>query len=209
MVVKTKLIGIVGAIGSGKDSVASHLVSAHGFTRVSFGDAVKNTIVEMFGVDKVFLFGTQVQKNLPLFAIGVIGDGFRIYGDPWTSRIGLPWTGRYLAEFMGTEVGRAVYPNVWIDRVLREVERDREHDWGHHRHVIPDVRFLNEAVAIQRAGGEIWKTTKLDENSRAIVPETGHSSDEEWKKIPFDMGIAVHQGHLDALFVLVDKELGL
>ncbi len=208
MVVKTKLIGIVGAIGSGKDSVASHLVSAHGFTRVSFGDAVKNTIVEMFGVDKVFLFGTQVQKNLPLFAMGVIGEGFRIYGEPWASRIGQHWTGRYLCEYIGTEAGRAVNEKVWINKVLREVKKDRAFGIMN-RHVIPDVRFLNEAVAIERAGGVLWRTTKIDDRGMSIIPGTGHSSDEEWKEIQYDAEFTASHGHLDALFVLVDKELGL
>jgi dephospho-CoA kinase len=55
------LIGLVGLIGSGKDTVAERLVTQHGFERDSFAKSLKDALL-------VFLDGTEncwkaIQKN--------------------------------------------------------------------------------------------------------------------------------------------------
>ena len=49
------IIGIIGAIGSGKDTIADYLVKNHGFTRLSFAGKVKDVAAIVFGWDRTML----------------------------------------------------------------------------------------------------------------------------------------------------------
>ena len=211
-----RLIGICGAIGSGKDSVAHHLVERHGFTRVGLADALKNSTAEMFGIPSIHFFGTQKQKAAPIEKLGPVTSHFGRYGGIWPYRVGKPWSGRWLTEFIGTEVGRAVYPDIWINKVIHRVTSDIARcvmtpDADCYRHVIPDVRFLNEAAAIREAGGEVWRVAKLrlnvDETEIVDVePEsTGHVSDQEYKQIQPDKLGSAFIGDLESLGIRVDE----
>ena len=42
------LIGVVGLIGSGKDTVAERLVTHHGYKRDSFAKSLKDAVSSMF-----------------------------------------------------------------------------------------------------------------------------------------------------------------
>ena len=51
------LIGLVGLIGSGKDTVANRLVSHHGFVRDSFAKSLKDATESIFGWDREMIEG--------------------------------------------------------------------------------------------------------------------------------------------------------
>ena len=51
------LIGIVGLIGSGKDTVAERLVAQHGYRRDSFAKSLKDAVSSMFNWDRESLEG--------------------------------------------------------------------------------------------------------------------------------------------------------
>ena len=51
------LIGIVGLIGSGKDTVAKRLVDKHGFVKDSFAKSLKDAVSAMFNWDRSMLEG--------------------------------------------------------------------------------------------------------------------------------------------------------
>jgi len=95
-------------------------------------------------------------------------------------------TPRYALQRLGTEWGRDCYSDVWVDyclRVAKKVMWGQEHKthdkWDYSQEeglfpwnlgsmediagvVIPDVRFDNEAAAIQKAGGKIWLINRHD-----------------------------------------------
>jgi cytidylate kinase len=58
------LIGICGKAGSGKDTIADHLVVNHGFQKYAFADPLKE-IVKVFGFPERSLYGTQEDKLVP------------------------------------------------------------------------------------------------------------------------------------------------
>ena len=54
-----------------------------------------------------------------------------------------PMTGREVMQFVGTEVFRKMYNNVWVDATIRQIKKDRPG-----MAVITDVRFANEVDGI-------------------------------------------------------------
>lgn len=123
------LIGIAGAAGSGKDSVAEVLCKQRGFNRVSLADPVKEACAAWFGWSREQLWGPSELRNQP---------------DP-------AWEGltpRLALQQLGTEFGRAMHPDVWVRLALaRAAELENC--------CIPDVRFPNEVAAIRAAGGRV------------------------------------------------------
>ncbi len=57
------LIGLVGLIGSGKDTVAERLVSHHGFVRDSFAKSLKDAVSNIFSWDREMLEGKGIGEN--------------------------------------------------------------------------------------------------------------------------------------------------
>lgn len=212
------LIGICGGIGSGKDTVADFLVT-RGFKRLGLADDLKHLTASTLRIHPKYFFGTgpgdgQRWKNEPIEKLGLVPQSFLKFGGPWPCRIGKPWIGRWVLEFLGTECFRAVYDRTWIDKVLIVVQQDRllhrrmegasdvnvaAFGTGCVRHVIPDIRFGNEFEAIREAGGQIWQTKKLSSDGEEIRVETGHDSDAEWRSIPPDKFLVAVAGDLVTL----------
>ena len=65
------LIGLVGLIGSGKDTVANRLVTNHGFIRDSFAKSLKDAVHNIFGWDRKMLEGDTTVSVLFLFNLRV------------------------------------------------------------------------------------------------------------------------------------------
>lgn len=135
-----RLIGISGMAGSGKDAVASILCDVPRFAKVSLSDPMKEFCQEIFGFDENTLWGPSELRN----AI-----------DP---RLG--FSAREALQKLGTQYGRDLYPDVWINVAIERarVELDAPVEWLHPEGVvIPDVRFPNEAARIRAEGGEVWR----------------------------------------------------
>ena len=90
------LIGLVGLIGSGKDTVAERLVTHHNYKRDSFAKSLKDAVSSMFNWDRELLEGntseSRVWREQP--------DKF------WSERMGAEITPRWVLQYFGTEVMR-------------------------------------------------------------------------------------------------------
>ena len=69
--------------------------------------------------------------------------------------------GRSLLQRIGTE-GRNIYPNYWIDQLLRDrikigVDPEVRSVW-----FITDMRYLNEAIAVRTAKGLLWRIIRIN-----------------------------------------------
>jgi len=122
-----KIIGLVGAIGSGKSTVAS-CIENFGYARVRFSTPLKN----MF-------------RALGLTHRHIEGD---LKEEP--SEILSGCTPRYCMQTLGTEWARDIIDkNFWTNLWAKEAKK-------HKQVVAEDCRFPNEAQAIRLLGGEIW-----------------------------------------------------
>ena len=188
------LIGIVGLIGSGKDTVAERLVAQHGFRRDSFAKSLKDAVSTMFNWDRELLEGkTEISRE------------WREQPDEyWSDRFGKPVTPRWVLQYFGTEVMRGqMYDGIWIDSCLGRYKGENT--------VISDTRFPNEVDTIRKIGGKIilvkrgqdpdWFTSFVEGN---IVPTGVHSSEYVWAKCEFDYTID-NNGTKDDLYQKIDN----
>ena len=127
------LIGLCGAAGSGKDTVASMLRESGGFYRVAFADPLYEMVAIVTGLLPEDLQDREIKEAE------------------------IDWIGRsprQLLQTLGTEWGRnTVSESLWIDLGMRRISQFLA---AGRNVVVTDVRFDNEAAAIKAAGGSIW-----------------------------------------------------
>jgi hypothetical protein len=127
------IIGLCGAAGAGKGSVANVLVTKYFFSEIAFADPLYQMISTVTGLTVEQLHDRAVKEA----AIGWLGK-----------------SPRQLLQTLGTEWGRGmVADDLWVRLAMR---RAREHGDT----VITDVRFDNEAEAVLAGGGEVWQVAR-------------------------------------------------
>lgn len=135
---KRKLVALVGHAGAGKDTVAS-MMPAH---RLAFAEPLKKFCAEVFGFSHGQVWGPF--KNAPTL---------------YQREDGQPLTPRWAMQRLGTEWGRACYPNIWAEYGVRRAIECLDGD-EHAIAVLTDCRFVNEALAVRDAGGEVWRVVR-------------------------------------------------
>jgi cytidylate kinase len=148
------IVGIAGYAGSGKTTVARHLVDSLGYTRLSFATPIRQALMAM-GVHESYLTD---HKHIEIPRIG--------------------HTARYLMQTLGTEWARAtVNRNFWLYLMDNAITTQ---PIGNNI-VVDDVRFDNEADYLRRKNGIIINlvrgNTQLDPYSTDHASEEGISSE--------------------------------
>ena len=169
------ILGLVGLAGSGKSTVADILQKDHGFVSVALADPIKRICRELFSFTDVQLWGPSEERNKPdtRYPLVVGMDA----GEPEHGYL----TPRHALQQLGTEFGRACYPNVWVDYGMRVAKalltRSFVYDAQNglretHLVALPpgtmspkgvvfsDIRFQNEVEAIRAAGGAVWRIVR-------------------------------------------------
>lgn len=124
----TKNIAITGLKGSGKGTIAQHLVNNHNYTELSFAYALKDVLAAVFNWPRHLLEGDTVESRQ-----------FRDTVDEWWGQelqIN-DFTPRYAMQNIGTELFRDRFCfDIWALVVKRKIETNKT--------VISDLRFNNE-----------------------------------------------------------------
>jgi len=187
----TKIIGICGFIGSGKDTAADYLVNFHEFRRDSFAATLKDAVAAVFGWDRELLEGRTKQAR-----------GWREQIDPWwATRLDMPkLTPRWVLQWWGTEVCRkSFHDDIWIASLEHRLQSTKDNV------VISDCRFPNEIRAIRNSGGQViwvqrgdlpeWYDLAVRANSNdakareELVSKGIHASETAWVGTAFDQVI--------------------
>lgn len=172
------IIGVTGKAGSGKDTVANHLAAKYGYMRKQFAFDLKRMVCDTFRWDRNRIDDLEYKEEVPLNPDGTPQcpgpvDG---YGQP---KFPGGMTRRQVLIHWGTNGMRYIDPDIHVKltmvRVAPVVRRNPTHRCS--QFVFADVRFLNEAGAIQELGGEIWRVVKsggpgTDAASSSNVSET-------------------------------------
>ncbi len=128
-----RVIGISGPAGSGKSTAADLLIERHGYVRVKFAAPLKAMCR----------------------AIGMTDDQIEGSLKETPSRLLQGRTPRYVMQTLGTEWGRKlVGENLWIDLWTESVNACLDQGG---RVVCDDVRFANEALAVLKLGGIVYR----------------------------------------------------
>lgn len=175
------LVGICGDVGSGKSTVADYLLARHGYVVGSLADKLKLVAMDVFGLERRHVLGSQADKAEEL--------------DHVRDAAGTPRTGRRILELLGTEGFRTVDPDVWVKYLCRNVVDP--HLRSGERVVIPDLRFPNEFRAVRERGGIVWRTLCVGGPNSGV--RTGHVSDEAWRAEAVDYRLVAQYGDLEGL----------
>lgn len=197
----TKIIGVCGFIGSGKDTAADYLVNFHEFRRDSFAATLKDAVAAVFSWDRELLEGRTKEAR-----------EWREQVDPWWSKkLEMPeLTPRWVLQYWGTEVcRRGFHDDIWIASLEARLRNSKDNI------VISDCRFPNEIKAIKEAGGKvIWvqrgelpswhimagKANNGDAFAREKLKHLGiHASETAWVGTKFD-AIIDNNGSIDDLY---------
>ena len=140
------IIGVVGFINSGKDTIADYLVNIHQFRRESFANSLKDAVAQVFGWDRDMLEGRTRQSR-----------EWREQVDPWwAKRLNMPnLTPRWILQYWGTEVcRRSFHDDIWIAALENKLRSSNDDI------VISDCRFPNEIKSIKAAGGIVIRVVR-------------------------------------------------
>jgi len=157
-----RLIGLSGYARSGKDTIADHLVEHHGFVKLSFAGPMRESLYKLNPeirdlTGMVYSF----QQAVDLFGWEDMKTYFPAY--------------RGLMQRMGTEVGRDLFgEDFWVDQAIKRIPE------GAHV-VISDVRYQNEAQAIQKNFGQVWRIER-----HGIAAANDHTSEHDLDAYEFD-----------------------
>tara|TARA_R100000008_G_scaffold58974_1_gene36722 strand:- start:2250 stop:3002 length:753 start_codon:yes stop_codon:yes gene_type:complete len=157
----------------------------------SFADHLKLICLKLFDIPRECLWGTDEEKNLKQ-------DHLRWENMPCLEMFNNPkrkgaMTSREFMQFFGTDVMRKMYEPVWVKSCLATIQDEKSE-----LAIIADVRFPNEAKAIQEVGGNLVRLTRR-------VFEDNHSSEIALDKYPFTDIIDNSENSIDGMMVKVSN----
>ena len=108
-----------------------------------------------------------------------------VHANGWERAKDDPYVRGFLQR-LGVAARDVIADDIWITALFGDLDFEL-------RHVITDVRFVNEAAAIRKAGGYIWRV-----NRPGIRPVNSHVSEHQMDDYPFDM-VFDNNGSIDDL----------
>jgi len=134
------IIGLTGYARSGKDTVAGILVNEYGFTRVAFADKIKELLWHVNPLLETFY---DLQSSV---------DEIGWEESKKDSEV------RRLLQDLGVGARTIFGEDFWVNQVVDKLGCA----WvGYDNNVvITDVRFVNEADALKREGGQLWRVKR-------------------------------------------------
>lgn len=177
------IIGLTGFAGSGKTTVARHLVTGHGFTLVKFAGPLKGML-----------------RALALNDREIEGDLKEVPSEKLNGR-----SPREAMQLLGTEWGRKYFgEDFWVKLGITTANGIVKFGG---KAVLDDCRFPNEAEAIRQAGGYVIRIAR-----QGVGPINAHASDNQeiWPDwvIPNDYSIEELIEMTDGLMDLISRKAG-
>lgn len=180
------VIGLSGQAGVGKDTVADYLAREHGFCKVAFADPLKDATAALFGWARADLDDAAFKQ-----------------------RVDAHWglSPRTALQRLGTEGVRAQFgADFWIKALE---QRHLQHS-GPQRLVVADVRFPNEADAVKRWGGWLWRVEGPPRGPRGAALSSSHAAHASETALRGYQGWDAqldNAGPVDALYAQVEAAL--
>lgn len=142
------IVSITGLIGSGKDTIAEHLINNYGFKQLSFAFALKDTMAAMFQWDREMLEGKTPEARKQR----------DIVDEWWSKKLGIPnFTPRYALTRVGTELIRHKFnDNIWVYNVEKALMKLSSSD----NIVISDTRFMPELRMLEELNALTLNVTR-------------------------------------------------
>ena len=181
---RVEILGLSGWARNGKDTVADHLISKYGYERISFAAPMKEAL---YRLNPKITINNVVSTPIRI--------GVDIYG--WDDLKTHGPEVRELLQRFGTEVGREMFgEDFWVNAAIDSIEDGS-------RVVVSDVRYPNEADAIKKLGGEVWRVVRP-----GFGAANGHASEHALNNYEFDYILDNNSG-MELLYDSVDSKLAV
>ena len=152
------IIGLCGAAGAGKSTVAQLLEQHHGYSQIALADPILDMVHALFaaaGVDGAWAVERSLKEQ------------------PTT----LGFSYRHLAQSLGTEWGRnTIAPDLWLRVAAGRINQLRLHQADV---VVSDIRFPDEAAWLLQKSG-----TLVCVHRAGIPGARPHESEAHWPSLP-------------------------
>jgi hypothetical protein len=157
LVPRITAVGLSGYGRSGKDTIGAAL-QQHGYVRAAFADRIRESL---------YVLNPLISDSERVADI--------IDEQGWEATKGTHPEARVLLQRLGSEVGRDLLgENIWVDMTFKNVPDGS-------KVVITDCRFPNEAEAVKRLGGQIWRVDRP-----GFIPANAHPSETALDDWAFD-----------------------
>ena len=142
----SKLIGICGLKGAGKDTVAKMMPIE--WNKMAFADTLKDITATLFGWDRRMLEGDTEESRKWREEVS----------NYWSSELGIKnFTPRLALQLLGTNVFRDNFNrDIWVKVLKNRIINSNDNI------VVTDVRFPNEVAMIRSLGGKIVQVIRGD-----------------------------------------------
>lgn len=162
------LVAFTGFKGSGKDTAAAVLLNDYRYTKMAFGDPIKDALVAGLGLDHSQVHGDR--KESPI---------------GWLDGI----TPRFLMQQLGTEWGREiVHPDLWVRIIERRIQQAWSTGQSRRCFALTDVRHVNEIDMARQLGATIIHVRRGQESwwRRLLRRLRSHGSEQALPVLPGD-----------------------
>jgi hypothetical protein len=124
---------------------------------VSFADPLKEFCINLLGLKRELVYGSQEDKNQPS---GLVWENlpYRVEGKNGEMTV------REVLEEVGTKFIRNINTNGHVNALINLINSVSTHFF-----LIDDVRFINECDAIHSLGGHVIRLTRLTEDGKHNV----------------------------------------
>lgn len=149
------VVALAGRKGSGKSTISKYLIDNEDFHRISFADYLKELIVDVFNIEKKYLYDQNLKEtkclniytNLEFYEkiSSYINEDITYLYDR-TLYIDTP---RYLLQFVGTDVLRKHDINFHVKKTLSKIVNNTQINF-----VCDDLRFQNELEGLRSINAE-------------------------------------------------------
>jgi hypothetical protein len=165
-----EFIGLNGYAQSGKDTTGKVITELYGHVRMSFADVLREALERLNPIVSFDAFNGHefVRLREVVESIGW-EEAKREYAEF-----------RRLQQAMGTEVGRWLDPDIWVNKVAQQINATHSPNF-----VFTDCRFPNEARFIKRKGGIIVRIERP-----GVTAINAHESEKALDDWPFDAYLA-------------------
>ncbi len=173
------VIGLVGAVGSGRKTVANILSSIDpGFCKCSFADFIWAEAINAFGVSSDLFTNSNLESRKdPALAIVRCGDVEFIERMTALSYNLIEFrTPAEILHLWGTEYRRNQDPEYWAEQLSAFIHEKIKS--GIRRFVVPDLQFIDDIELIIKMRGEVWLIRREDQSS----------SVDEWDSVEYAGG---------------------
>jgi hypothetical protein len=135
----------------------------------SFADSLKSLGVNLFDLKPSAVYGTEEERAAPTHLmwenmpgnVRLEWDGHTDY-DIVVNKKG-PMSGREFLQYFGTEIGRKMYPPIWINATIKNILSEKSG-----LAIITDIRFPDEIAAVKKAGGYVFRLNRSVEKDLHI-----------------------------------------